>query len=265
MRPGERQVAMDDGPFALPGTPVEAGPSTPTEAEPSDPPPGIPDIPDAVREAARSAPDHWLGVLDPEWPQDRPPPDWALVGEWRADDEGEVQEYRANPRYRPSARVLGRPEPTDPVDAAAQRPAATGYGTAEEALTALAHAEVSVVRGVDGQPLTAAGADGKPVVLVFTSPAHRLLSSTLLHDPLPAGELAAGLHGSDALLMVNATAAAPLPVPADSLPKPASGADTVPERAAGTTVRTVTSTADADAARPDTSGHAPLHTTGRTP
>ncbi|MER7699786.1 MULTISPECIES: type VII secretion system-associated protein [unclassified Streptomyces] len=187
--------------------------------EPSGAADPLPDIPDAVRAAASEAPGHWLGVVDPQWPGDRPPPDWALVGEWRSDENGAVREYRPNSRYRPSAPVLGWPEPTDPVDAAAQR-AATGYGSTEDALAALASAEVSVVRGADGRPLTAAGEDGKPVVLAFTSPAHRFTSAPLIHDTLSAAELARDLRGSQALLMVNAMAAAPLVVPADSLPDP---------------------------------------------
>lgn len=229
-----------------------------------DPPP---EIPDSVRDAARDAPDHWLGVVDPQWPQDRPPPDWAVVGEWRSDEEGDVREYRANPRYRPSAQVLGWPKPTDPVDAAAQR-AATGYGSVDEALAVLADAEVTVVRGADGRRLTAAGSDGKPVVLVFTSPAHQFMSPTLIHETLPAGELVRELRGSHTSLMVNATAAAPLVVPADSLPvstpprdedtgrsTDGAGSGTVAAPAAGTSE-----------AAPDISGQAPWpHTTGRTP
>lgn len=199
-------------------------------------------VPDAVKEAARRAPGHWVGIVDPEWAEERTPPEWAVLGEWRSDEDGGVGEYRANPAYRPSARVLGWPEPTDPVDAAAQR-AATGYGPVEAALEALADAEVTVVRGPDGGPLTAAGRDGAPVVLLFTSPTHEFMSSALHHDSFPARELARSVRasGSGALLMVNAGAAAPLLVPADRLPGPVSG------------------TGDHSSAEPRP------HTTGRTP
>ncbi|WP_241193151.1 type VII secretion system-associated protein [Streptomyces sp. ADI98-10] len=179
-------------------------------------------VPDAVKDAARRAPGHWVGIVDPEWAEERTPPQWAVLGEWRSDEDGGVGEYRANPAYRPSARVLGWPEPTDPVDAAAQR-AATGYGSVEAALEALADAEVTVVRGPDGGPLTAAGRDGAPVMLLFTSPTHAFMSSALHHDSFPARELARSLTASDALLMVNAGAAAPLLVPAESLLGPVSG------------------------------------------
>jgi hypothetical protein len=179
-------------------------------------------VPDAVKDAARRAPGHWVGIVDPEWAGERTPPEWAVLGEWRSDEHGGVGEYRANPAYRPSARVLGWPEPTDPVDAAAQR-AATGYGSVEAALDALAEADVTVVRGPDGGPLTAAGRDGSPVMLLFTSPTHEFMSSALHHDTLPARELARSLRSADILLMVNAGAAAPLLVPAGSLLGPASG------------------------------------------
>lgn len=200
MRPGERQEGRNEALSVVPAPEATV----------------TPEIPEAVRTAARRAPGHWIGVVDPEWTEERTPPEWAVLGEWQSDESGGVGDYRANPAYRPSARVLGWPEPTDPVDAAAQR-AATGYGSVEEALAALAAAEVTVVRGPDGGPLTAAGRDGAPVVLSFTSPAHEFMSVALRHDTLPAGELARSLSGSDTLLMVNAGAAAPLLVPADSL------------------------------------------------
>lgn len=205
MRPGEQMEATSGTPASSPGPgAVEAG--------------DTPEIPEAVRAAARQAPGHWIGVVDPEWPEERTPPEWAVLGEWRSGDEGDVGTYRANPAYRPSARALGWPEPTDPVDAAAQR-AATGYGSVDEALAALAAAEVTVVAGPDGAPLAAAGQDGEPVVLVFTSPAHAFMSATLRHETLPARELTRSLAGSPTLsLLVNAGAVAPLLVPAARVP-----------------------------------------------
>ncbi|MEU9677882.1 MULTISPECIES: type VII secretion system-associated protein [Streptomyces] len=202
-------------------------------------------VPEAVKDAARRAPGHWVGIVDPEWTQARTPPEWAVLGEWQSDESGSVGEYRANPDYRPSARVLGWPEPTDPVDAAAQR-AATGYGTVDEALAALAEADVTVVRGPDGGPLLAAGRDGAPVALLFTSPTHAFMSAALHHDTVSARELAGSLAETGVLLSVNPGAAAPLLVPADSL-------------------------AGAVSSGPETAGDGPAptqpwpHTTGRTP
>ncbi|MEV6618364.1 type VII secretion system-associated protein [Streptomyces sp. NPDC051051] len=277
MRPGERQEGGHD---ASPAVPEGSGPTTAPEApvttvsEPGD----VPGIPEAVRAAARRAPGHWIGMVDPEWTEERPPPEWAVLGEWRSDDSGGVGDYRANPAYRPSARVLGWPEPTDPVDAAAQR-AATGYGSVDDALAALAEADVTVVRGPDGGPLTAVGRDGAPVVLLFTSPAHEFMSAALSHDTLPAAELARSLSGSGTLLMVNAGAAAPLLVPADGLlaPAPVPGPDTEGTSAtdavvegdsgalSGTTDRTGPPAAAPSAERADNSPEPRPHITGRTP
>ncbi|MFD7706108.1 type VII secretion system-associated protein [Streptomyces sp. NPDC059785] len=231
-------------------------PSAADAAEATDPP----EIPQAVKDAARRAPGHWIGVVDPEWTEERTPPEWAVLGEWQSDDSGGVSEYRANPAYRPSARMLGWPEPTDPVDAAAQR-AATGYGSVDDALAVLAEADVTMVRGPDGLPLMAAGRDGAPVVLVFTSAEHEFMSEALHHDRTSVRELSRSLSGSGTRLMVNAGAAAPLLVPADSLPdssqnSPGSPDHTVPPAAAPTT-----SSAD----RTDNSPEPWPHITGRNP
>lgn len=202
-------------------------------------------VPEAVRDAARRAPGHWIGIVDPEWTRTETPPGWAVVGEWQSDADGGMGEYRANPEYRPSAQVLGWPEPTDPVDAAAQR-AATGYGTVEAALAVLAETDVTVVRGPEGGPLLAAGRDGAPVVLAFTSSTHAFMSPALHHDTLPARELAGSVADLGALLMVNAGAAAPLLVPAADLLHPESPA---PATAAGGP--------DPAGSRPDTTGRTP--------
>ncbi|MGW0790022.1 type VII secretion system-associated protein [Streptomyces sp. NPDC002911] len=263
MRPGERQEGSNDATFVIPDISGRT-------ADPESPGPGSAEaadtdgIPEAVKAAARRAPGHWVGVVDPEWTEERTPPEWAVLGEWQSDESGSVGEYRANPAYRPSARVLGWPEPTDPVDAAAQR-AATGYGSVEAAVAALAEADVSVVRGPDGGPLTAAGRDGAPVVLLFTSPTHEFMSAALHHDTLPARELARSLRGPGTMLMVNAGAAAPLLVPADGLPSPvrAAGDASAPATAAGAEDASGASAGSAD--RTHSSSEPWPHTTGRTP
>ncbi|WP_369275080.1 type VII secretion system-associated protein [Streptomyces sp. R11] len=275
MRPGQRQEGGRD---ARPVVPDGSGATAASESPGADSVEATdtPEIPEAVQAAARQAPGHWIGVVDPEWTDERTPPEWAVLGEWQSDESGSVGDYRANPAYRPSARILGWPEPTDPVDAAAQR-AATGYGSVDEALAALAEADITVVRGPDGGPLTAAGRDGAPVVLLFTSPVHEFMSAALRHDTLPARELARSLTGSGTLLMVNAGAAAPLLVPADSLLGPergpgAEGASAADAAAAegfgarsGPADRTGPATAVASAARTGNSPEPWPHITGRTP
>jgi hypothetical protein len=149
----------------------------------------MPSVPDHVREAARLAPDHWFGLIDPAWPGEGAPPDRAMVGEWRSDADGEIVAWRDNPDYRPSPAALDWPEPADPVDAAVQL-AATGYGPAEDVTRALADAQVAVFRAPDGGFMTALAPDNRtPVVPVFTSPAYLHLAGRLAFETIKAPDL----------------------------------------------------------------------------
>ncbi|MFD3944796.1 type VII secretion system-associated protein [Streptomyces sp. NPDC058579] len=176
----------------------------------------LPPVPDDVREAARLAPDHWLGMVDPGWRGEGAPPRWALVGEWRSAPDGEVAEWQANDEYRPSPQALGWPAPTDPVDEAVQL-AVTGYGRWEDAVRALAAAEVSVLHAPDGEPLLPAGPDGRPTVPVFTAEPHQPFAGVLTHRSLPAADLARSLAAEGALLAVNPAGPARLTVPAQDV------------------------------------------------
>lgn len=177
---------------------------------------GLPAIPDGVRDAAREAPDHWFGMVDPAWTGEGPPPGWAVIGEWRSGVSGEIEEYRANDDYRPSPQMLGWPEPADPVDAAVQA-AVTGYGQVDEAVAALAVAEVTVLRAPEGGAVVVAGDSGQPVVPVFTSPTRQPLRGTAAHEDVSAVELARRLAGSGVALAVNPASEARLVVDADAV------------------------------------------------
>ncbi|MEU5281050.1 type VII secretion system-associated protein [Streptomyces asoensis] len=153
-----------------------------------------PPVPDEIKEAARQAPDHWLGMVDPAWSGEGEPPNWAVIGQWRSGLDGEIEEWRPNEEYRPSPQALGWPAPTDPVDEAVQL-AATGYGPGDAVPRALARVEVAVLLAPGGGPLSATSPDGQPVVPVFTSPTYlhvsgrfgyELMSIPLLADRMPA-------------------------------------------------------------------------------
>ncbi|MDN3271141.1 type VII secretion system-associated protein [Streptomyces sp. MA15] len=154
-----------------------------------------PTPPDDIVEAARLAPDHWISMIDPGWDGEGVPPDRVVVGRWRTGTTGEIEEWEDNEAYRPSPEALGWPEPTDDVDHALQL-AVTGYGPVEDALRALATAEVAVLTLPDGSPVTAAVEGGRLVVPVFTAAPHldsvgafafeRVTVPALL-DRLPAG------------------------------------------------------------------------------
>ncbi|MFK4106432.1 type VII secretion system-associated protein [Streptomyces sp. NPDC019531] len=157
----------------------------------------MPPVPDEIREAGRLAPDHWLGMVDPSWTGEGTPPEWAMVGRWRSGLDGEIEEWQDNEDYRPSPRALGWPEPADDVDAAVQL-AATGYGSGEDVVKALAHHEVAVFVKPGGGPLSATTPDDTSVVPVFTSPvylhtagrlAFELLKVPDLLDQVPEGHL----------------------------------------------------------------------------
>ncbi|MBU6533099.1 type VII secretion system-associated protein [Streptomyces sp. NPDC057245] len=144
-----------------------------------------PPVPEEIREAARLSPDHWLGMVDPTWAGSGEPPNWAVVGQWRADLDGEIAEWRPNEEYRPSPQALDWPAPTDPVDEAVQL-AATGYGPGEAVTRTLAAAEVAMLLGPGRTPLSAVSPNGEPVVPVFTSPVHLQAAGRFGYELLPA-------------------------------------------------------------------------------
>jgi hypothetical protein len=177
----------------------------------------MPPVPDSIREAARLAPDHWLGMVDPAWSGEGEPPSWAVAGQWRSSLEGEIVEWRENEEYRPSPSALGLPEPADDVDAAVQL-AATGYGPGEavtEALAALPEAAVFVTPESD--PLPATAPDGTTrVVPVFTSPGYLHAAGRLAFELMSVRELVDRLP-ADHLLYLNPSAPVSMTVDTDML------------------------------------------------
>ncbi|MGW2098635.1 type VII secretion system-associated protein [Streptomyces olivaceoviridis] len=148
----------------------------------------LPDVPEDIKEAARLAPDHWLGVVDPSWQGAEDPPAWAIAGQWRTDAAGTVVEWTENPDYRPSPVALGWDDPTDALDAAIQL-AATGYGPEEDIDRLLLTAEVAVLVDASDAPVTASAPDGTPVVPVFTSQAQLDRVGALRHRRVQVEDL----------------------------------------------------------------------------
>ncbi|MET8767340.1 type VII secretion system-associated protein [Streptomyces sp. NPDC004658] len=148
----------------------------------------LPEVPERIKEAARLAPDHWLGIVDPYWQGSGEPPAWAIVGQWRTDGDGEVVEWSENPDYRPSPTALGWDDPTDELDAAIQL-AATGYGPEEDIDRLLLRAEVAVLVDAADAPVTASAPDGTPVVPVFTSQAQLDRVGALRHRRVQVEDL----------------------------------------------------------------------------
>ncbi|MFJ2008483.1 type VII secretion system-associated protein [Streptomyces chartreusis] len=143
-----------------------------------------PEPPADIQEAARHAPDHWIGMVDPAWKADGPPPEWAVVGWWRSGGNGTIEAWRENRDYRPSPQALGWPAPTDPVDAAVQL-ASTGYGSVQDVHRSLAVAEVAYLVHSDGTPVCGAAPDQTAVLPVFTAPPHIEAAGRLLFEVRP--------------------------------------------------------------------------------
>ncbi|MFC9079811.1 type VII secretion system-associated protein [Streptomyces sp. NPDC057062] len=209
---------MSDSPAPRPSSPDDAASGRAAEGRTPEPPvtaSPLPEIPAEVREAARLAPDHWLGMVDPAWRGEGPPPGWALVGEWRSGMNGEIEEWRANEDYRPSPTALGWPEPTDDVDEAVQR-ASTGYGPVDEVPRLLAAAEVSVLLGPAGEPLAARTPDGDAVIPVFTSPGHLRAAGLLASETLRVADLVGRLPRGHRLYL-NPTGAVSMVIETETL------------------------------------------------
>ncbi|RSS51087.1 type VII secretion system-associated protein [Streptomyces sp. WAC06614] len=192
-------------------------------------------VPAPVREAARRTPGQWVGLVDPAWTGEGPPPDWALIGRWRSDEHGEVVAYRPNPEHRPSPADHGWPPPTDPVDAAIQR-AATGYGPQGAVHRALAVAPLYVPVDEAGRPVVSdAAVEGARTVYVFTTPRRAALAAvSAAHVALDAARLLAAVP-ADHRILVNAGGALAMAVPAEALQAAtaATATATATERRAG--------------------------------
>ncbi|MCS0599771.1 type VII secretion system-associated protein [Streptomyces sp. LP11] len=179
-------------------------------SSPLDPPP-----PAEFVQAARLAPDHWLYLTDPAWQGEGTPPDWAVVGQWRSDSEGEIVAWEDNEAYRPSPEAMGWPEPADEVDRAVQL-AATGYGPADGITDALAGAEVAVLVTADGEPVSASAPDGTAVVPVYTSPRYLQSAGQFGFERLPLVELLARIPPGHSLSL-NSSAPVAMVLTTDGL------------------------------------------------
>ncbi|MFJ3671527.1 type VII secretion system-associated protein [Streptomyces sp. NPDC090106] len=205
--PAEEPEQPEDARPPVLSRPVAPEDLTPADIGTSDDPgsaEAMPAPPRHVVEAAEETPGHWFALPDPAWTGTWPPPAWTVVGEWRADDLGQLVEWRHNPDYVRSPAARGWPGPTDAIDAAVQR-AAAGYGQDDEVPELLAGAEVAVFVTPGGEPVAAVAPDGTPVVLAFTSEAHLANAGRLtyaIHD-VPA---LADLLPEDHQIYLNASA-----------------------------------------------------------
>ncbi|GGS99980.1 type VII secretion system-associated protein [Streptomyces cinerochromogenes] len=210
-----------DDPWTAPGPEQASGTPPQDDSRAAGDPRDAPGIPPDLRAAAKRAPDHWLGMVDPAWSGEGPPPSWAVRGEWRTDAAGEIVEWRENEEYRASPSARGWPPPTDEVDEAVQL-AVTGYGPAEEVTRRLAEAEVAVPVDPEGRPLLAATPDGIPVIPVHTSAAQVDALGRLAYEAVPV-TLLLDLLEPEQRLLLNPGGAASLLLETDALRRAAAG------------------------------------------
>ncbi|MBM7770732.1 hypothetical protein JOD54_000936 [Actinokineospora baliensis] len=133
-----------------------------------------PEITLEMRASARSNPNSWLYVIDPEFGRHEEVPPWGVVGAYPVDDRGEIGErFRANRDYRPSPTALRMPVPSNRLEKVLQliharyRPQADLLPELRDA-TLLIFARSSRDRAVTGFP----NHDGTVMVPACTSPAH---------------------------------------------------------------------------------------------
>ncbi|MFH8534641.1 type VII secretion system-associated protein [Streptomyces tendae] len=178
-------------------------------------PVGAPELPAQLREAARSAPEHWLALTDPGWTGEGPPPAWAVMGQVRSGPDGEIAEWQANDEHRPSPVTRGWPAPTDEIDEAIQL-AVTGYGPVEDVVRLLATAEVAFPVDPAGRPLVASTPDTIPALPVYTSGGQIAGLGRLAYEALPVAQLLP-LLAPEQRLLVNPAGAACLLMETEAL------------------------------------------------
>lgn len=112
--------------------------------------PWVPAITDRMREGARSNPNSWLYVVDPEYAHVPDPPQWAVVGAYPVNADGEIEDrFAANDTYRPSPLALGWPRPTTALARTIQL-AKAGHRPATDLPAAVLDATLLVYDPADG-------------------------------------------------------------------------------------------------------------------
>lgn len=138
----------------------------------SAPPVVAPPITDALRAHARRNPGKWTYAIDPALEADGNVPQEGIVGAWRVDENGEIDEtFRPNEKYRPTPVAKKWPEPTDMLDAVCQW-AACGWASPVQVAETLADSILYSYAGSEDAFVMVLGPDGLGQVHLFSDPAH---------------------------------------------------------------------------------------------
>ena len=131
-----------------------------------------PAITDALRAHARQNPGKWTYVVDPALDDSGEVPTEGIVGAWKVDDNGEIDErFRPNEKYRPTPVARKWPEPTDMLDAVCQW-AAAGWATPTQVATQMTESDLYAYAGAEDAFVMMLGPDGNGQVHLFSDVAH---------------------------------------------------------------------------------------------
>lgn len=170
-----------------------------------------------MREHAKSNPNTWLHILDPAFrPGDDVPP-WGVIGSFRVDEDGLVDErFEPNPKWRPSPVSAGMPAPETQLERAMQQ-ARTGYEPEESVLNGVLNATLLVyAKGPEDRELQGFQDQVTGQILVAACTSSRFVPQAWPHARAVAGrDLVAKLAGCP--LLINPGSKPGALIPAEAL------------------------------------------------
>lgn len=170
-----------------------------------------------MRDSAKANPNTWLHILDPAFtPGDDVPP-WGVIGSFRVDEDGRIDErFEPNPNWRPSPVSAGMPAPETQLERAMQQ-ARTGYEPEESVLDGVLNATLLVyAKGPEDRELQGFQDQNTGQILVAACTSQRYVPEVWPHARAVAGrELVAKLAGCP--LLINPGSKPGALIPAEAL------------------------------------------------
>jgi hypothetical protein len=155
-----------------------------------------------MRDNAKANPNTWLHILDPAFrPGDDVPP-WGVIGSFRVDAAGDIDEhFEPNADYRPSPVAAGMPSPETQLERAMQQ-ARTGYEPESAVLDGVLSATLLVyAKSPDDRELAGFQDQNTGQILVAACTSTRHVPASWPHSRAIAGrDLVAQLSGCPLLL-----------------------------------------------------------------
>jgi hypothetical protein len=169
-----------------------------------------------MRDNAKANPNTWLHILDPAFrPGDEVPP-WGVIGSFRVDEDGLIDErFEPNPDWRPSPVSAGMPTPETQLERAMQQ-ARTGYQPEDTVLEGVLNATLLVyARTPDDRELAGFQDQSTGQILVAACTSSRFVPEVWPHARAIAGrDLVTKLAGCPLLLNPGSKPGALIPAEA---------------------------------------------------